>query len=93
MHHMLVLGFCFSRAGKTKYVGLRLYDYVEYLIFPPGFFFSIYYGSGSWLISGLVALTIACMLEFMSREPAKELLLGIKLYLGFELNDDKRPKK
>lgn len=90
MPHMLVLGFLFSRAGKTKYLGLYLYNYVNYLIFPPWFFFAIYYGSGSLVIAGLIALIITLMVVHGSQEPARELLLGIKLYLGFDLNNDGR---
>ena len=87
MPHMLILGFLLSRAGKTKFIGLYLFDYVKYLLFPLVFFSSVFYGSGSWVIAALFALIILLMIVHGSQEPARELLLGIKLYLGFDLNN------
>ena len=84
MHHLLIFGFCFSRAGKTRMLGLAIHDYIFWLIVLIWTFFGPYLGSGSWEIGLLTALFFMFLFGSISYMSTKLLLQGARMYLGFD---------
>ena len=84
LHHCFVIGFCFSRAGKTKMLALALYDYILGLILVIWTFFGPYLGSGSVWCGVFFSVGFLLLFSWMSKRDVKLLLSGIKLFLGFD---------
>ena len=84
MHHLLIVGFCFSRAGKTRMLGLAIHDYIFWLIVLIWTFFGSYFGFGSLGIAILTASFFMFIMGSISYHTTKLLLQGARFYLGFD---------
>lgn len=78
----LLIGLCFSRSQRMRFMGLAFYDY-PFNLFVIVFFTAIVLTSGSFL-AVVFGLFFYLFLQFIGYARAKQLCSDIRLYLGFD---------
>lgn len=84
MHHSLMIGFCFSRAGKTRMLGLAFYDYVWEAIMLTILFLGPLLIKGSLVEAILYSLPFILVWGFIDYGETKRLLYYDRVFLGFD---------
>lgn len=84
MHHFLMIGFCFSYAGKTRMLGLTFYDYVFETIILTITFLGPYLYYGSLIPSILTSLPFILLLGYISYREINDLTYYERVSLGFD---------
>ena len=84
MHHCLMIGFCFSRSGKTRMLGFSFFDYIFEALFFTITFLGPLLINGSWIQAILTSLPFMVLYSFITRRETKILLHYDRLFLGFD---------
>ena len=81
--HCLIIGICYSRTQRIRFVGFAFYDYL-FTLFLFLFFTGIYLAGGSWLDTIVFGLVFYFVLQFIGYTRATQLFSDIKSYWGFD---------
>ena len=84
MHHCLIVGFCFSYAGKTRMLGLSFCDYVFGAIFLTITFLGPLLINGSLAQAILTSLPFVLLNAYFTYEKTKQLMYYEKIFMGFD---------